>query len=75
MVAKQAVRFRLDETGAVLKSETLLAASLTQRNLVFDKPFLIYMKRGNAKAPYFALWVGNAELLVPNNKKEIKDRI
>ena len=75
MVAKQAVRFRLDETGAVLESETLLAASATQRNLVFDKPFLVFMKRGNAKAPYFALWVSNTELLVPKTKRKIKDRI
>ena len=32
--------------------------------MIFDKPFLIILERANAKMPYFALWVDNAELLV-----------
>ena len=35
------------------------------RQLVFDKPFLILLQRGDAQQPYFALWVDNAELLTP----------
>ena len=31
--------------------------------MVFDKPFLIMLQRSDAKTPYFALWVGNADLL------------
>ena len=69
VVAAQTVRFRLDERGAVLKSEAIDVSGLTERNLVFDKPFLILLKRREAKRPYFALWVGNAELLVPTQKK------
>jgi hypothetical protein len=67
--AAQTVRFRLDERGAVLKSEGIMAGAKVERNLVFDKPFLILLKRREAKRPYFALWVGNAELLVPTQKK------
>jgi len=33
--------------------------------MIFDKPFLVVLRREGAKAPYFALWVDNAELLVP----------
>ncbi len=68
-VAAQTVRFRLDERGAVLKSQGIFASGLAERNLVFDKPFLILLKRREAKRPYFALWVANAELLVPAQKK------
>ena len=68
-LAAQSIRFRLDERGAVLKSESIFWAGLTPRNLVFDKPFLILLKRRGANNPYFALWVGNADLLVPAHKK------
>lgn len=67
--AAQSIRFRLDERGAILKSEGIDASGLTERNLVFDKPFLIMLKRQEAKVPYFALWIGNTELLVPKSKK------
>lgn len=64
-IALQSIRFRLDETGAVLKSEGMLMGSISQINLVFDKPFLVLLRRDGAKNPYFALWVGNTELLLP----------
>jgi hypothetical protein len=32
--------------------------------MVFDKPFLLIMKRKDATNPYFGLWVSNAELMV-----------
>jgi hypothetical protein len=70
--AGQSIRFCLDERGAVLKSEGIEAQGLTPRNLVFNKPFLIMLKRDKAKNPYFALWVGNAELLVPTKKEPVK---
>ncbi|MCX5643718.1 MAG: hypothetical protein NTZ17_03390 [Phycisphaerae bacterium] len=61
----QQIRFKLNERGAVLKSEALAAAGKTKQNLVFDKPFLVMIQRTDASQPYFALWVANAELLVP----------
>jgi len=63
-IATQNIRFKLDETGAMLKSEAIVALGVAQ-SLIFDKPFLVLLQRRTAKMPYFALWVGNAELLVP----------
>jgi hypothetical protein len=70
-VAAQSIRFRLDETGAVLKTEavsTSIGGASDIRSFIFDKPFLILLKRKQAKNPYFALWVGNSELLVSTGK-------
>jgi len=69
-MALQQIRFRLDERGAMLKSEGLMAASRVDTNLVFDKPFLVMLQRKDAAQPYFALWVANAELLVPSGQRE-----
>ncbi|MCD4824537.1 MAG: hypothetical protein K8S55_08010 [Phycisphaerae bacterium] len=64
--AKQQIRFKLDETGAVLKSEATGALLCgPPRDFSFDEPFLILLMRKGASQPYFALWVGNTELLVP----------
>lgn len=70
-VTIQSVRFRLDEYGAILKSQAagVVKCAVKQRKkprqFVFDKPFLILLERKGAGQPYFALWVDNAELLVP----------
>jgi hypothetical protein len=64
--ALQQTRFKLTEKGAVLKSEAAIASrAASTMNLVFDKPFLVMIQRTDATQPYFALWVANAELLVP----------
>ena len=68
--ALQLVRFQLNEKGAILKSEAVITfkATLVMRPnhlLIFNHPFLILMKQANSTKPYFALWVGNASLLVP----------
>jgi hypothetical protein len=67
--AQQLVRFQLNEKGAVLKSEAVITmrtlAMAPSHLLIFDRPFLILMKQSNAPGPYFAMWVGNASLLVP----------
>lgn len=70
---KQLVRFQLNEKGAILKSEATIVMTATampgpepmRHIMIFDKPFLILMKRTDSDRPYFALWVGNASLLVP----------
>jgi len=69
---KQLVRFQLNEKGAVLKSEAVIvmmsaamAQPLDTHEMIFDKPFLILMKQADASQPYFAMWVGNASLLIP----------
>jgi len=72
LAAIQNIRFQMDEKGVRLRSESHMqfgcaAPSLPQPEhvMIFDKPFLAFLKREGAKAPYFALWVDNAELLVP----------
>jgi hypothetical protein len=69
--AAQNVRFQMDERGVKLKSESHISLGCSaehkpprNRTMVFDKPFLLMLQRENAKTPYFALWVDNAELLV-----------
>lgn len=62
--AKQQIRFRLDERGAVLKSESMILAC-RDTNLVFNRPFLIMLQYVNGEMPYFALWIDNPELLTP----------
>lgn len=65
--AIQSIRFKLDEEGAFLKSETAISLSKSAsmpRWLVFDRPFLLCLKEKNGQYPYFVMWVDNAELLV-----------
>ncbi|MCC6676206.1 MAG: hypothetical protein IT436_03595 [Phycisphaerales bacterium] len=67
--AIQNIRFRLDETGAVLKSEAVMGETSAMpvnraRSMVCDGPFAIVMMRDGAAAPYFAAWIENPELLV-----------
>jgi len=71
--ALQNIRFRLDEKGAVLKSEAVIVATLSaemdeSRVMIFDKPFLVMMMKKGRTVPYYALWVDNPELLVPAKK-------
>lgn len=68
--ALQSVRFRLNEKGALLKSEAKIVMTKSamfgeeHKNLIFDKPFLFCLKEKGAKYPYLAIWVDNAEILV-----------
>ncbi len=62
--AIQSIRFRLDEKGALLKSEAAIMLGGMPRNYIFNKPFLLCLREKGAKYPYFAMWVDNAELLL-----------
>jgi len=70
--ALQNTRFQFDEKGVRLRSEAHIVFSCSRRAeppppehiMVFDKPFLIMLQQRGAQAPYFALWVANADLLV-----------
>lgn len=65
--AFQNIRFRLDKSGALIASDSSIAMSLGKirysRNFVFDKPFLIILRKQGAEKPFFVMWVDNAELL------------
>ena len=61
----QRIRFKLDETGAILESEAIFTSSLSPRQFMFDQPFLVVLLRQGAERPYFAAWIANSEVLVP----------
>jgi hypothetical protein len=68
--ALQNIRLRLDEKGAVLKSEAAIGVTTavvprSERRFVCDGPFLVLMARNGAELPYFAAWIEHPELLVP----------
>jgi hypothetical protein len=69
LAAIQNIRFQMDEKGVRLRSESHMKAGAEKpppaRVMVFDKPFLVVLRREGAKTSYFALWVDNPELLVP----------
>jgi hypothetical protein len=70
--AVQMIHFRLDRAGVTLKSEAYIESKAVEmsfpRKFVFDKPFLLYLKKRDAKQPFFVMWVDNAELLTPFEK-------
>ena len=71
--AWQRTAFLLDESGAVVESEAeeIAVAEIEEdynkpkpKKMIFDKPFLLILKRVDGKDPYFGLWTVNAELMV-----------
>jgi hypothetical protein len=77
--ARQYPRFQLDESGAALEAEAIAQfvgiddapdrPPDRPRKFVFDRPFLMALRQPNAQVPYFVLWVGNTELLIPAQGK------
>jgi hypothetical protein len=61
--ARQFIKFRLDRCGAMLESESTLKVEAAPRYFVFNRPFLVYMKKRDREQPFFVMWVDNAELL------------
>lgn len=71
--AYQRTAFILDESGAEIESEAIVAAiseSMEEetkphpKKMTFDKPFFLMLKRTDCKNPYFGLWASNTELMV-----------
>ncbi len=62
-VAQQDIQFRLDRSGTELKSEAKTFELPIPTYYMFDRPFLLQMKKRGAEMPYFVMWVENAELL------------
>jgi hypothetical protein len=70
--AWQRTAFILDEMGAEIESEAVTDVveemvvedeKPKPKKMIFDKPFLILLKRSDAKNPYFGLWTTNTELM------------
>jgi hypothetical protein len=72
--AYQKIRFRINEKGALLKSEAALMVTpaepdklpVVAKQLIFNKPFLLCFKEKNGRYPYFIMWVANPELMSKN---------
>ena len=70
-VAYQRTGFIFNENGAVVESEAVAVADTASaepiithpKKMIFDKPFLIIIKRTDKTNPYFVMKVANAELL------------
>lgn len=73
--AWQRTAFILDESGAEVESEAEFFAVAVEeiedeyekpqpKLMIFDKPFLILLKRTDSKNPYLALWITNTELMI-----------
>ncbi len=61
------IRFRMDERGLHLRSRAFVwreTASMPMR-VVFDRPFLLYIRKRGAALPFFAAWIEDPEILVP----------
>jgi hypothetical protein len=62
----QKIDFRLDRSGATIESSSILVAAKSaepRSSFIFNRPFLIVMKKRGAQNPFFVMWVDNAELL------------
>ena len=71
--ALQNIKFKLDETGAYVKSEAGIdifcsPKMFKKRRFIFNKPFLVTLWKKNALQPYLALWVANNDILLPFKK-------
>lgn len=64
--AIQDIVFKLDEKGVLLISDAKLPLPYLSApmELIFNRPFLIYLKEKDGEYPYFAMWVDNPELMV-----------
>ncbi|MEZ7890941.1 MAG: serpin family protein [Candidatus Wallbacteria bacterium] len=67
--ALQGIKFKLNEKGAVLKSEAKIVLTRNHsgekgKNFIINGPFIIFLKEKSADRPYFMTYVDNAELLI-----------
>ncbi|MCP9762439.1 hypothetical protein EGI31_05695 [Lacihabitans soyangensis] len=71
--AWQRIAFHLDEYGSRIETEAEFEAAAAAlggeerpkpKVMKFDKPFLLILKRTDAKNPYFSLWTSNSELML-----------
>ncbi|MCX7005503.1 MAG: hypothetical protein NTV22_19860 [bacterium] len=75
-VVYQDVVFKMDETGAAVKStayeDIFCEGSSKPRRFIFDKPFLLTLWVAGAPQPYLTLWVAGPDVLVPGNAEAPK---
>lgn len=62
-LVQQRIQFRLDRSGAEVKSEAKHHVKPIPRWFICDRPFLVVIRNRSTRAAIFALWVENAEVL------------
>src|SRR5207244_6123486 len=63
--AFQTLEFKLDRSGATIRSDSMGRAVLGGHwPLHFNRPFLLYMKKRGAKHPFFVVLVVNSEFVI-----------
>lgn len=67
--AAQRTAFLLNEQGAKAEGATTSssAGAVQPKQLLFDKPFVVLLKKRTAKYPYFMMKVDNTALMMPLN--------
>ena len=67
--AFQRIKFKLDKSGALLVSDAAICVDKAcPREFLFDRPFLVMLRKRGAASPFFVMWVDNAELLCRTEK-------
>jgi hypothetical protein len=63
--AVQTVRFKLDGNGAEVAASGRFGGvkSRPTQNLTFDRPFLVYAKKRDAKYPFLVMWIDNSGMM------------
>jgi len=66
--ALQSIEFKMNEKGVTLHSEAMTSFACSAEPppdhvMILRPPFLLLMKRKNAKEPYFVCWIANHDLL------------
>jgi hypothetical protein len=71
--ATQSIDFRLDRSGAELRSEAEIsiaaAANSHARSYIINRPYLLVMRLRTSQRPFFVAWIENDELLRPFNPR------
>ncbi len=70
--AYQQISFKLDRGGAEVQSKSEIVVSTESarkiaknpKNMIFNKPFLVLLKRKDNPNPYFYSWIENSELML-----------
>jgi hypothetical protein len=66
--------FILNETGAIVESEFIETVDAIEdeqakiKIMLFNKPFVVFLKRKDAYLPYFSIYIENTEILKPKIK-------
>ncbi|MGB1039155.1 MAG: hypothetical protein ACPGYY_10965 [Bacteroidia bacterium] len=68
--AYQRNAFILNEKGAEVESEAMLEVTESAeeieepKSMIFNRPFIVFLKKTNSEHPYFAVYIANEELLL-----------